>query len=353
MKSLKLFFISTTLIALALLVINSSAQNKVDAGKSGSGYHLIKKIEIGGEGGWDYLIVDSDAKRLYVPRSTRVDVIDIEAGKKVGEVPNTSGVHGVALDIENGRGYSSNGRDTSVTIFDLKSLKEISKVKVEKNPDAIIYDPTSKRVFSYNRGSSSVTAIDCATGKAVGTLALGGHPEFSSSDGKGMMYVNLDDKSEVVAFDAKKLEIKYRWPITPGESASGMAIDQKNGRLFLVCENKKMIVFSTSDGKVVADLPIGEGTDGAAFDPTLKLAFSANGRDGTLTVVQEESENKFSIVENVITQKGARTIALDAKTHNVYLPTAQFGPPPAPTAERPTPRPSVIPNSFVILVFGK
>ena len=353
MKSVKWFLGSTILFAFLLLVVNSTAQNKVAVSKADKGYHLIKKIEIGGEGGWDYLIVDSKAKRLYVSRSTHVDVVDIESGKKVGEVPNTPGVHGIALDVENGKGYISNGRDSSVTIFELKSLKEIGKVKVEKNPDAIIFDPFSKRVFAFNRGSSSVTAIDCATGEAVGTLALGGHPEFSTSNEKGMIYVNLDDKNEVVAFDAKKLEIRSRWSIAPGESASGMAIDKKSGRLFLVCENKKMIVLSTSDGKVIADLPIGEGPDGAAFDPQLKLAFSANGGDGNLTVVKEESDNKFSVVADVQTQKGARTIALDAKTHNVYLPTAQFGPAPAPTPERPRPRPTMIPDSFVVLVFGE
>ena len=353
MKSVKWFLGSTILFTFLFMAVNSNAQNKVDGSKTDKGYHLIKKMEIGGEGGWDYLIVDSNAKRLYVSRSTRVDIVDVETGKKVGEVPNTPGVHGIALDIENGKGYVSNGRDSSVTIFELKSLKEIGKVKVEKNPDAIIFDPFSKRVFAFNRGSSSVTAIDCATGEAVGTLALGGHPEFSTSNEKGIMYVNLDDKSEVVAFDAKKLEIKSRWSIAPGESASGMAIDKKTGRLFLVCENKKMIVLNTSNGKVVADFSIGEGTDGAAFDPQLKLAFSANGGDGTLTVVKEATANKFSVVANVQTQKGARTIALDAKTHNLYLPTAQFGPAPAPTPERPRPRPAMIPGSFVILVFGE
>ncbi|HEY0429697.1 MAG TPA: YncE family protein [Pyrinomonadaceae bacterium] len=334
------------LVVFGLLVCTNATAQKL------SGYHLLKKIEVGGEGGWDYLFADGDAHRLYVSHSTRVVVIDTETGKKVGEISNINGVHGIAVAEKFKRGYISDGRDNAVTIFDLKTLKTLDTVKVGKNPDCIIYDSASKRVLAFNRGDSSVSAIDPASGKVVGTMDLGGHPEFATADGKGMIFVNIDDKSEVVAFDAAKLEIKNRWPIAPGEDNSGMAIDTKNHRLFIVCDNKKMIVMNYDNGKVVADLPIGDGTDAAGFDPKTKLAFSSNG-EGTLSIVREDGADKFSFVENVTTQRGARTMALDGKTHNIYLATAQFGETPAPTEKNPRPRPSIVPNSFVILVFGE
>ena len=317
-----------------------------------SGYHLLNKIEVGGEGGWDYLIADSDAHRLYISHATKVVVIDTETNKVVGEIPNTNGVHGIAFAEKLNRGFISNGRDNSVTIFDLKTLKTLDTVKVDKNPDCILFDPASNRVFAFNRGASNVTAINAEDGKVVGTIDLGGHPEFATSDAKGMVYVNLDDKSQVVAIDSKKLVATAHWAVAPGEDPSGMAIDRKTHRLFIVCGNKKMIVMNADDGKIVADLPIGDGTDAAAFDPDAKLAFSSNG-EGTLTVVHEDSADKFSFIENVPTQRGARTLAVDTKTHKVFLATAQFGETPAPTTERPRPRPAMIPNTFVILVFGK
>ena len=324
---------------------NVSAQNP-------SGYHLLKKIEVGGEGGWDYLYADSDAHRLYVSHATKVVVVDTETSKIIGEIANINGVHGIAVAEKFGRGYISGGRDNSVTIFDLKTFKTLDTVKVGKNPDCIMYDAESKRVFAFNRGDSSVSAIDAATGKVVGTLDLGGHPEFAQADGKGMIFVNLDNKSEVVAFDAKKLVVKNRWAIAPGEDNSGLAIDTKNHRLFIVCDNKKMVVMNYDNGKIVAELPIGEGTDAAGFDPTTNLAFSSNG-EGNLTIVRQDSKDKYSVVENVVTQRGARTMTVDTKTHNVYLATAQFGETPAATKENPRPRPAIVPNSFVILVYGK
>ncbi|MEK6301980.1 MAG: YncE family protein [Acidobacteriota bacterium] len=337
-------------------LFGAASINTIEAQKSsappGAGYHLLKRIDVGGEGGWDYLTVDSAARRLYVSRSTRVMVFDSDTGKPVGEIADTPGVHGIAIADDLGRGFTSNGRDGSVTIFDLKTLKPLSKVKVGTNPDCILYDPATHRVFAFNRGSSDVTAIEAKTGEVAGLIALGGHPEFGVADGKGMVFVNLDDKSEVVAIDSKKLVAKAHWSVAPGEDPSGLAIDRKHMRLFSVCGNKKMTVMDANTGKVIADLPIGGGTDAAGFDPETNLAFSSNG-EGTLTVVREDSADKFSVVENVPTQRGARTMALDAKTHNVYLATAQFGPPPAPTPERPNPRPTMIPNTFVILVFGK
>lgn len=351
--------IITRVFAFVLLVLfiasapisNGKAQKSGEA-KPASGYHLLKKIEVGGEGGWDYLFVDGAARRLYVSRGTRMMVFDADTGKSVGEIPDTPGVHGVAIAEDLGRGFTSNGRDGSVTIFELKTLKPISKVKVGTNPDCIIYDPATHRVFAFNRGSSDVSAIDAKTGEVAGLIALGGHPEFATADGKGMVFVNLDNKSEIVAIDSKKLEAKAHWSVAPGEDPSGMAIDRKHNRLFSVCGNKKMTVMNAATGKVVADVPIGSGPDAAAFDPDTNLTFSSNG-EGTLTIIHEDSADKYSVVENVTTQRGARTMALDPKTHNVFLVTAQYGPPPAPTPERPNPRPAIVPNSFVILVFGK
>jgi DNA-binding beta-propeller fold protein YncE len=279
-------------------------------------------------------------------------VIDTENDTVVGEISNTNGVHGIAVAKDLGRGFISDGRENAVTIFDLKTLKTLDTVKVRKNPDAIIYDPATKRVFTFNGGSADSTAIDAASGKIAGTIALGGTPEFAVSNEKGMIFVNIEDKSEVVEFDSRSLAIKNRCSIAPGEEASGMAIDLKTHRLFIVCSNKKMIVLSTENGKVVGDLPIGNGTDAAAFDPETKLAFSSNG-EGTVTVVSEGAKDKFSVIENISTQRGARTMALDTKTHKIYLPTAQYGATPAPTADRPRPRPAIVPGSFVVLVFGK
>lgn len=335
-----------------LVVDTSEGQNSPSKTQQATGYHLIKKIEVGGEGGWDYLTVDGKARRLYVSHATKVVVIDVDTSKIVGEIPNTPGVHGIAIASDLGRGFTSNGRDSSVTIFDLKTLNSLGQVKVGTNPDAIIYDSATHRVFAFNRGSSNVTAIEAASGTVAGLIALGGHPEFAASDGKGMVFVNLDDKSEVVALDSRKLTVTSRWPLAPGEGPSGMAMDQKHRRLFVGCGNKKMIVMDADNGHVVAALPIGSGVDATAFDADAKLAFSSNG-EGTLTVVREDSADKFTVVENATTQRGARTMAVDPKTHNVFLATAQYGPPPAPTPERPNPRPTIVPGSFVILVFGR
>lgn len=316
------------------------------------GYHLLTKISVGGEGSWDYLIADADAHRLYVSHATHVVVIDTATDKVVGDIPNTNGVHGIAFAEKLGKGFISNGRDNSVTIFDLKTLKTLETVKVDKNPDCILYDPASNRVFAFNRGASSFSAIDAVTNKVLGTVDLGGHPEFAAADGKGMVYVNLDDKSQIAAIDANKLTVTAHWPAAPGVDTVGMAIDRKNNRLFVSCGNKKMVIIDAATGKVVADVPIGDGSDAAGFDPETKLAFSSNG-EGTLTVVHEDSKDKFTVAENIKTQRGARTMAVDTKTHKVYLATAQYGETPAPTAAQPRPRAPMIPNSFVILVFGK
>ena len=319
---------------------------------SGSGYHVVKKVKVGGEGFWDYLNVDSDARRLYISRGTHVMVLDADSLNPVGDVPNTQGVHGIALAPELGRGFTSNGRANTVTIFDLKSLKVLGEVKTGQNPDAIVYDPASRRVFTFNGRSGDSTAIDAASDTVAGTIALGGRPEFAAADGKGHVYANLEDKSMVVEIDTQKLTVESRWPLAPGEEPSGMAMDREHRRLFSGCHNKMMVVMDANNGKVVATPPIGEGVDANAFDPGTGLAFSSNG-DGTLTVVHQDSPDKYSVVENVQTQRGARTMALDLKTHNVYVVTAEFGPPPAPTADQPHPRPSIVPGSFTVLVVGR
>jgi YVTN family beta-propeller protein len=320
--------------------------------KSPTGYHVVKRFKLGGEGGWDYLTFDAKGGRLFISRSTHVMVVDAEKGTVIGDIPDTQGVHGVALVEELGKGYTSNGRASTVTVFDLKTLKVLKQIPVGKNPDAIIYDPASKRVFTMNGASDDATAIDPKTDTAVGTLALGGKPEFAVSDERGRVFVNLEDKSTVVEFDPAKLAVLARWPIAPGEEPSGLAIDREHGRLFSTGANKTLAVLDAATGKVVTTLPIGGGVDAADFDPETGLAFSSNG-DGTLTVIREDSPDKFTVVENVKTQRGARTMTLDTKTHRVYLVTAEFGPPPAPTPERPRPRPSIVPGSFTLLVVGR
>lgn len=317
------------------------------------GYHLLNKIEVGGDGGWDALIADSKAHRLYVSHGTKVVVIDTNTDKLVGEIPNTNGVHGIAFDEKRGRGFTSNGRDNTVTIFDLKTLKTIDTVKTGQNPDAILFDSASNSVFVFNGRSNDATVINSADGKVADTIALGGKPEFGATNGKGMVYVNLEDKSEVVAIDSKRRTVTNRWTIAPtGTEPTGLAIDAKTHRLFIASGNKKMVVMDSDTGKVLTSLSTGDGTDGMEFDPQTKLAFSPNG-EGTLTVVHEDAKDKFSVVENVTTQPRARTMAIDTATHKVYLPTAQFGPTPAVTTAQPRPRPSMLPNTFVILVFGK
>ncbi len=318
----------------------------------GSGYHLLKKYQVGGEGFWDYMKMDSEARRLYISRGTHVMVLNADTGEVAGDIPDTQGVHGIALAPELGRGFTSNGRSATVTIFDMKTLKVLGEAKTDTGPDGIIYDPASQRVFTFNGRGNSSTAIDAATGNVAGTIPLEGRPEFAAADGAGHVYNNLEDKSIVVEIDSKSLKVLNRWPLAPCEEPSGMAIDTEHRRLFIGCHNQMMAVMDADTGKVIATPAIGKGVDANGFDPATGLAFSSNG-EGTLTVVHEDSPDKFTVVDNVQTQRGARTMALDTKTHNVYLVTAEFGPPPAATAENPRPRPTMVPNSFVVLVFGR
>lgn len=311
-------------------------------------FKVAHRILLGGEGGWDALTVDAATHRLFVTHATRVQVVDVKTDQVVGEIPDTPGPHGVALAPDLGRGFTSNGRDSSVTVFDLKTLAVLGRIKLDaRNPDAISYDPASKRVFVFN-GSASASVIDAGAGTLVGTVPLPGRPEFAAPDGKGRMYANLEDSSAVVALDTHSLQVLHRWPLAPGEEPSGLALDREHRRLFAGCSNEKLVVLDADKGNVVAVLPIGKSVDGVAFDAARQLVFSSNG-DGTLTVIHEDAPDRFTVIQNAPTQKGARTLALDETSGIVYLPTAEFGPPPPPTADRPHPRGSVMPGTFVIL----
>src|SRR5271157_4923293 len=338
---------STSVLALAAVLFTGTFSGAAGQAPGPSGYHVIKTVPVGGEGFWDYLAVDSSGRRLYISHGTHVQVMDTDSYALVGDIPDTQGVHGIALAPELGRGFTSNGRANNVTIFDLKTLKTLGTVSAGTNPDAIVYDGVTKRVFTMNGRSSNATAINAADGTGAGTVELGGRPEFAAADGKGSIYVNIEDKSELVQFDAQKLNVLNRWPLAPCEEPSGLAMDLKGRRLFAGCGNKMMAVVDADTGKVIATPAIGQGVDANRFDPETNYAFASNG-EGTLTVVHEDSPDKFSVVENVPTKRSARTMALDMKTHNIFLAAADFEPP-AP-GER---RGRMKPGSFVILVVGK
>lgn len=346
MKNQLSFFVFAGILAGMLLSCpNASAQSQ--------GFQLVRKTVIGGEGGWDYLSVDSKSRRLYVSHSTQVEVLNVDTHEKIGTIPNLQGVHGVIAVPKTGRGITTNGRSSTVTIFDLKTLAVIVELPTGKNPDALFYDKFSDRVFVFNHTGGSVTAIDIAGGKVVGTLELGGEAvEAGVSDEKGTVFVNLEDVNEIVSFDAKTLAIKNRWKIAPGEEPTGLAIDLKTRRLFSVCHNELMMVIDADNGKIVAQVPIGKRVDGVIFDPSTKQAISSNG-EGSITIVQEVSANEFKVVETVKTELGARTIAFDDKTHHVFVSSAQYGPTPAATTENPRPRPPVVPGTFMVLELGK
>jgi len=317
-----------------------------------SNYKIINKIHVPGNGGWDYITMDESTSRLYISHGNELNVFDISTNKLIGTIPDTKGVHGITLAKDLNKGFISNGRDTSVTIIDLKTLKIIAKVKVTgNNPDAILFDPYSQKVFTFNGRSSNSTVIDAKTNKVIGTIKLSGKPEFPVSDLKGKIFVNIEDKNSISVINVNTLKVEHTWPVAPGESPSGLAIDLANHRLFSVCENKMMVVVDYLTGKVVTTLKIGGGVDGVSFDPGLKRVYSSNG-EGTMTVVLEKDANTFNVLENVPTQKGARTITVNTKTHKLYLPTAEYNEAPAPTTENPHPRASVKPGTFTVLEVG-
>lgn len=331
--------------ALLVMAIASPAQTT-------SGYRVAKTFEIGGDGGWDYVNFDASSNRLYIARATRVMVVNVESGKLVGELPGTNGIHGVALVNKLGRGVTSNGKDNSATIFDLKTLQPVATVKTGEKPDAILYDKFSGFVLTFNAGSNSATVIDVEKAEAVATIALPGRPETGVSDGKGKVFLNLEDIAHIVVIDMKANKVVSNWKLEGCEEPTGLAMDKKNRLLFSGCHNQVMPILNADSGKQLATLPIGKGVDAVAFDPETQLAFSSNG-EGTMTVVHEDSPDKFRVLESVQTQPGAKTMSLDPKSHNIYLVSAKYEPAPIATAETPRPKRKMIPDSFFVLVMGK
>jgi YVTN family beta-propeller protein len=309
---------------LPILIFTLSLSLLAASAQTAGGYHVVKKIPVPGEGGWDYLTVDESARRLYVSHGTQVEVLDVDSGAIVGKIANTPGVHGIAIAPELGRGFVSNGQSSTVTIFDVKTLNTISQVPTGKKPDAIIYDPATSRVFAFNGGSNSATAIQAADGKVAGTVDLGGGPEFAVADGSGYVYDNLEDESLVLKINSRSLKVEQRWPTAPCASPSSMAMDRPNRRLFIGCRSKVMAVMNADTGQVITTLPIGDHVDATAFDPDSQLIFNSNG-EGTITVIHQDSPDKYSVVENVKTLPRAKTMALDPKTHQLFLSTADAG----------------------------
>jgi DNA-binding beta-propeller fold protein YncE len=316
------------------------------------GYKVTGAISIGGTGGWDYLTADGQNRRLYVSHAGSVEVIDLDTQKSIGTIGGMSRIHGIVIATDLNTGFITDGGNNEVVLFDLKTLKVKDKVKAGENPDGAVWDASSRRVFAFNGRSHDATVIDAATGKVDGRIALGGKPEFPVSDGQGSVYDNIEDKNEIVRIDSKTLQVKAHWSIAPCESPSGLAIDLANRRLFAVCDGNKMAVVDADSGKVIATPTIGDGPDAAAYDPGRKLAFSSNG-DGSLTVVRQNGKDDYAVVETVLTAKGARTMALDATTHKIYLSSAEYGPAPAATAQNPHPRPAVLPGTFKVLVVSR
>jgi YVTN family beta-propeller protein len=317
-----------------------------------SGYRRLTTIHLGGEGRWDALAFDANSRRLFISRETHVMVLDVDNRKVVGDVPDTPGVHAVAIASELNRGFTSNGRAGTVTIFDLTTLGLVGRVAAGDNPDAIVYEPVSRHVLAMNGRSHDATVIEAKTGGVITTIPLGGKPEFAAPDGAGHVYVNLEDESEMLEIDTRKQSVTARWPLSPCEGPSGIAMDTAHRRLFAACANKVMVVVNADTGQLVATLPIGAGVDGAGFDPGTALAFSSNG-EGTLSVVREDSADSYTLLESIPTQRGARTMAVDPARHQVFLVTADFGPTPSPTQDDPRPRPPLVPDSFVVLVVGR
>jgi DNA-binding beta-propeller fold protein YncE len=312
-------------------------------------YHVVKHFAVGGDSGWDYLTIDAPSHRLFISHADHVVVLDVASGKVVGDIPKTEGVHGIAIARDLERGFISNGRTNNVTIFDLDSLKVTGEAKTSERPDAIMFEPASSRVFTFNAGGKNTTAIDAKTGTIAGEIPLGGKPEFAVHDGAGHVFVNIEDTSELAEIDAAKLTVVKRWKLAGCEDPSGLAIDRKHHRLFSGCANKVMAISDAEKGALITTVPIGEGVDGDGFDPAYDVAFASCGGSGTLTVVHESTPEKFEVVDNVATARGARTMAVDETTHHIYLPTAQLAPAPAPTPENPRPRRTIVPGTFEII----
>ena len=340
-------------VTVSLASLMAPAMQGAEASAS-PGYHFLKQIPIGGEGGWDYLTVDAKVRRLYVTHATKIVVVDIDAEKVVGEITNTPGVHGFAVVPEYGVGFSSNGKEGTLSVVDLKTLTTRSKPKAGRNPDAILYDPGTQQIYAFNGGDNSVTIVEGDDGDALTTTPLPGKPEFAAVDPKAnRVYCNLEDKNAVAVIDTVSHQVVSTWPIAPGEEASGMALDVAHHRLFLGCGgNQLMVMMDSASGKVLASVPIGAGVDATAFDPETQLAFSSNG-EGNVTIAHEDAPDQLTVVQTLATQRGARTMALDPKTHKIYLAVAEFEPTATPGANAPSQRPKPVPGTLKILVYGK
>ena len=337
-------------VAAALLIAISMNATALLAQDS---YKVQATWTLGGDGGWDYLTIDSAAHLLYITRGNRVMVVDLQTGKLAAEIPGFEGIHGVALDSAGKHGYVSDGRANMVRVFDRSTREIVASIPVDQGPDAIAFEPVHKYVFSMNGHGKSASVIDTATNKVIATIPLSGRPEFAGADGKGAIFVNIEDKNELARIDAGTLKVTATWPLAPCDGPSGIAIDPTNRRAFSVCDDKTMVVTDIDSGKVVATPAIGQGPDAAAFDAQRGLAYSSNGQDGTLTILHQDSPDSYSLVANVPTKRGARTMSLDPSTGKVYLVTADFGPRPAPTPANPRPWPTILPGTFTVLVVGK
>lgn len=335
------------------VLVGFSMGATADAPGARPGMDVVQRFKLGGAGGWDYLTLDTATHRLFISRATRVEVMDTESGQVVGTIPDTQGVHGIALAPGLHRGFISNGKADSITVFDLDSLKTIQEVKIPAhNPDAILYEPVGKHVFTFDGKSKDVTVLDASKLTVVATIPVPDKPEFAVDDRAGQIFVNIEtEPGQMVVIDSRTLAIKATWPLAGCDSPSGLAMDRAHHRLFSVCDDKVMAITNAENGSAVARVPIGQGPDAAAFDEKRGLALSSNG-DGTLTVIHENSPDQYRVVETVKTQRGARTMALDPASGRVYLVTAEFSPAPAPTAEQPHPRPTPVPDTFTVLVVG-
>jgi YVTN family beta-propeller protein len=315
-------------------------------------YKLLNQIPIGGEGGWDILTVDSAAHRLYLSHATKIVVVDLDKNAIVGEIGDTPGVHGFVIAPDLARGFSSNGRESKCSVVDLKNLRTIAKVDTGENPDALVYEPRHNEVYVFNHTGKSATVIDAKTLKVVSTIPLGGNPEFAVADPTaGQIYCNLEDTNAVVLIDTAKHEVVWHWPTAPGIEPTGIALDTEHQRLFVTCHNKLMAMLSAQSGTLITTVPICAGVDGCAFDDATQLVFASCG-DGTTTIAKEESPDKLTVMQTLNTERGARTIALDPKTHRIYLPTAKFGPAPSPSPGASPMRQPIAPNTFKVLVYG-
>jgi len=315
-------------------------------------YQFATEIPIGGEGGWDILTIDSAARRLYLSHATKVVVVDLNTNTIAGEIADTPGVHGFVAVPEVQRGFSSNGKESKSSVVDLTTLKTTSKVDTGPNPDAVVYEPRHGEVYVFNHTGNSVTVINAKAATVSATIPLGGTPEFAVVDeAAGRVYCNIEDKSEVAVIDVDKHEVVAHWPLAPGEGPSGIALDAAHHRLFSGCHNKMMVMLDTKSGKVIDTVPIGASVDGCAFDDARQLAFASCG-DGTTTIAREEAPDKLTLLQTLKTERGARTMTLDPKTHRIYLPSAQFQAPPSPSPGMSPGRPSIVPNTLKLLVYG-